>query len=832
MNSKWLGRTIVAVGTVIAVLAVILWPHPLSVRASRESVSISLGINSPAPIWEQTGYYYVSPWSGNGTRLKPFRPAVASNLSTWAAVDLRADASKVSGYTVVFSKLAGNVTTNVTLIGTNLSTVINTTALNALRTATGNATLAANTIPNVLYSILGPKLKAGIDKKVRIFLSGQVYGDYPPAYTHGTITESFNQGDSSTLGPDLSWVEVIGGWQTISNQCVGGGVANENDVYANSALSSANHYVQANVISIGEWGGGISARHENGGQYDYYSLQCSTGDNYWAMHKMYNDADSELATNNTGYSAPAGELWRLEADGSSLTGKIAGTTKITITDGDITSNLYAGLYCFPRGTASGYYSYFDNFEAGALVAVPDVSVSPTSKAFGTVAASTTYWSMGVAPATLSGQSGSYNASYSSGGWTNPTYAYTATGDYANITTNNPSANETYGSFNITPDSGYTIGSVQVSYNAWCVGSALTQNTTPSSNNTWLGAWTINAATSAWEAINDPSSDNNTDNITCTTNGGFVFTFGFGAFTVPTGSNITNLTLYYRARRGGAGGANITSELIVGGTTYNATDGGVSPPNATPTTRSFAYTVNPKTGIAWTAAEINGSDGTNPLQFIGLCSGDNNPNITITRFYAVVTYTAASDDQMRVTFSTDNGSTWYASKNAQAVTSANATYTWNITSLATWNYTSIDTNHFQLNIDAQTVGDTSDMRLDWICINVQYTRADYPLRDDECYFTLTNNGSGTVNITALSTNFSGGDGWVIVTGSPSAGQVRLTLFKSGDSSSGTVVLTGAAQTFIQGIAAAGTKKIEVKFETGTFTDAAAKTANITMTATAA
>jgi len=107
---------------------------------------------------------------------------------------------------------------------------------------------------------------------------------------------------------------------------------------------------------------------------------------------------------------------------------------------------------------------------------------------------------------------------------------------------------------------------------------------------------------------------------------------------------------------------------------------------------------------------------------------------------------------------------------------------------------------------------------------------FPLYDDECFFTVTNNSSAPVNISIRATNFSGGDGWIIDS-SPGVNIVTLKAGKSGDvAESNMVILTTSDQSFITGLAQSTSKKWEIKLETGTFTDAVQKTSTITLTAT--
>jgi len=116
-----------------------------------------------------------------------------------------------------------------------------------------------------------------------------------------------------------------------------------------------------------------------------------------------------------------------------------------------------------------------------------------------------------------------------------------------------------------------------------------------------------------------------------------------------------------------------------------------------------------------------------------------------------------------------------------------------------------------------------------------TAPSFPLIDDECYFTVTNNSSSAVNIDIRATNFSGGiasGGWDLGS-TAGADTVVLKAGKSGDIVEGDMfVLTISDQTnFISGLAASASKKWELKMETPiSFSNGDEKTATITLTAT--
>lgn len=106
---------------------------------------------------------------------------------------------------------------------------------------------------------------------------------------------------------------------------------------------------------------------------------------------------------------------------------------------------------------------------------------------------------------------------------------------------------------------------------------------------------------------------------------------------------------------------------------------------------------------------------------------------------------------------------------------------------------------------------------------------WPLTDGDAYFTVTNNGGGTIDIDFKATNFSGGNGWTLTTGSPSSDTVRMSVFVEGGGSGSGVALTTSDQTIITSLASSADIDWELKLETGTYTDGVAKQSTITLTA---
>ena len=107
---------------------------------------------------------------------------------------------------------------------------------------------------------------------------------------------------------------------------------------------------------------------------------------------------------------------------------------------------------------------------------------------------------------------------------------------------------------------------------------------------------------------------------------------------------------------------------------------------------------------------------------------------------------------------------------------------------------------------------------------------WPLDAAECFFTVTNNGSGAVNISIKATNFTGGVGWTLVTTVPGQDEVRLTVWEDGDGEGDGIYLTTTDAAFISNLAASTSQEWELRLETGTFTDGVGKSSTVTLTAT--
>lgn len=163
---------------------------------------------------------------------------------------------------------------------------------------------------------------------------------------------------------------------------------------------------------------------------------------------------------------------------------------------------------------------------------------------------------------------------------------------------------------------------------------------PTGDGDLSGLWTYSSGTTAWNLVDDdPVNDADyvvSPNIAALT----YHYFTFDAFSIPAGATINSVALFYRVKDYG-GTNSVRAAVKVGGTLYGTVDAGVNPGNIW-TGLSFTFTVNPKSGAAWTADDINGA-GANALQQFGISSSDAAPALYLSQIYLVVTYTESSSE---------------------------------------------------------------------------------------------------------------------------------------------------------------------------------------------
>jgi uncharacterized membrane protein len=163
----------------------------------------------------------------------------------------------------------------------------------------------------------------------------------------------------------------------------------------------------------------------------------------------------------------------------------------------------------------------------------------------------------------------------------------------------------------------------------------TQTRNPTSDDAVSGTWNGSAGT-RYTVVDDYPDTTPTDTLLHGTTAGNL-TFGFSAFSIPSNATSISVQVLYYDQKTASQAAASAGRLKVGGSYYNAT---THNPATSYTSRSDNWATNPKTGAAWTPAQVNGTDGTNDLQAFGFYSSDASPTINYSSVQLQVTYSVA------------------------------------------------------------------------------------------------------------------------------------------------------------------------------------------------
>lgn len=194
------------------------------------------------------------------------------------------------------------------------------------------------------------------------FVPVKLQKDVPGRLKHETtITESFNKADSDTLGPDLTWTEVNGDFDVVSNQCRHTNTTTVRSARAESDLSSADHYAQVQIVSNGsgtnDCAAGACARFAAAAETMYFAFYYQA-DNRLYVSKKVTGAQTNITSSVITEALP--ETYKCEINGSTLKGYQAGVERVSTTDSAITGNLRGGILLYQSSVLN---PTIDNFEA-------------------------------------------------------------------------------------------------------------------------------------------------------------------------------------------------------------------------------------------------------------------------------------------------------------------------------------------------------------------------------------------------------------------------------------------------------------------------------------
>lgn len=193
--------------------------------------------------------------------------------------------------------------------------------------------------------------------------------DVPVIAGGATISESFNKADSSTIGPNLTWVKRFGTWSVESNHLHVHADTNEARVVADAPLATDDHFAQIEVLNASgsDVEGGVMLRASTVSKGDYYEVVLEPFDDTTRWQKRVSDTVTSfgIVTLNTNVASPF--TIKASVTGSTLRLYYNGTLYQTLTDTSVIDIRTTGVIAaFPDPVPNSSMFDYDNFTAADI----------------------------------------------------------------------------------------------------------------------------------------------------------------------------------------------------------------------------------------------------------------------------------------------------------------------------------------------------------------------------------------------------------------------------------------------------------------------------------
>lgn len=353
---------------------------------------VGLLVWGSVPQAQDTRQFYLSPIDGSGTEADAWHSRCLG-MPGAGNIDLRPYG--VNAFLCASNDLPADMA-GVEQIGASYKSALGGKkgALNAIF----KKQLVATTVEDLIIEVISPKLKAGKDGKLKIYLGGTTpvhqQTAWVPFHDNGivadlsnaalglieprlawaaTFTESFTGADSGTIGGDLTWTKFLSTeWTRTSNAGYAAGTtASAAEARADVDTSTDDHAVQADMSYT--WVSGAIFRCAVIGRKDstttrtfyQFGFQRDSGVDVYRLLKRSAGSPTTLADSSGATSSSA--TIKLVSDGTSHTGYVNGAIVVgPVTDATITANTRGGLAYV--GSAAGDNCTADNWSITDYVA--------------------------------------------------------------------------------------------------------------------------------------------------------------------------------------------------------------------------------------------------------------------------------------------------------------------------------------------------------------------------------------------------------------------------------------------------------------------------------
>ncbi|MFE3853421.1 hypothetical protein ACFXPN_20075 [Streptomyces griseorubiginosus] len=171
-----------------------------------------------------------------------------------------------------------------------------------------------------------------------------------------TFADSFDRPDSSNLGVD--WAEVSGDWAILGGQLSPGSAGGTIILRLATPMATSDHFVQVTIAATTAASHGVWARGNSNVTSGYLWRNDGTE---WTLFAVVGGSFTAIGS-YTAAAAP-GDVAKLQAIGSTITGYVNGIARVSVVDTSVTTGTNVGL----RGESTSAIKY-DTFSAGDVSA--------------------------------------------------------------------------------------------------------------------------------------------------------------------------------------------------------------------------------------------------------------------------------------------------------------------------------------------------------------------------------------------------------------------------------------------------------------------------------
>ncbi|WP_406122953.1 hypothetical protein OHQ89_12395 [Streptomyces canus] len=151
-----------------------------------------------------------------------------------------------------------------------------------------------------------------------------------------TFTDDFNRADSTSLG--ANWVEVSGDWSIISNQLSSGSAGGTIILRATGAMATNDNSAQVKIAATAAVSHGVWCRGNSTITQGYLWRNDGTS---WNLFSVV--GGSFVSVGSFAGAAVAGDVAKIQAVGSTITGYVNGVARVTVTNTAVTTGTSVGL---------------------------------------------------------------------------------------------------------------------------------------------------------------------------------------------------------------------------------------------------------------------------------------------------------------------------------------------------------------------------------------------------------------------------------------------------------------------------------------------------------